>query len=518
MSMQTETAMSFYLVRVDRDENDKIQETPLADFGTFESGVEAARRAKAASTSLGAKVQCRRLSQAGDWRAPIKAMFESGEIRPLPEKWSLPLIEDHFAHTNDEHPGVICFVDGEANGIIKRFTMLKPGRYITRFHEEAHGQLDDATRRKMIALIDPSGEIHFAKTPKEIERVYVKGPESCMDGEHDFSDLPIWPTAVYGAGDLAVAYTVNNRGRIQSRALCWPEKKLFGRTYGAEERMKEALEAEGFKSIRNERVKEGSTLHFGGAKLLKEQIDDSSDFVMPYFDDILCAIDRGDHFEIVNVMPKDQETRFVTSGGTEGQCELKRYCVKMQGAHDASDFMFVHGVNAEWSAVARHHYAFKCDMTQKWWTKDFKVQMENYQSWSKEAFAEHGAVCAQSGTNFPKDRMTEAKDGKLVARVNLVRYNRQLEINEGRAKSRPHFTERDSSYGSRLFDWHQSRWDQERDAYRRAVQDVTLTVTSNEMSSRTIGEWVDVMMRERRVQDDFSIDQILVDPFNENAA
>jgi hypothetical protein len=76
--------------------------------------------------------------------------------------------------------------------------------------------------------------------------VEAGGPSSCMDGEHDFHNLVRWPTAPYGAGDLAVAYTKNANGRIQSRCLCWPEKKLFGRIYGDFQRMKAAMEAEGF--------------------------------------------------------------------------------------------------------------------------------------------------------------------------------------------------------------------------------------------------------------------------------
>ncbi|TYO68555.1 hypothetical protein FXV83_00295 [Bradyrhizobium hipponense] len=140
-------------------------------------------------------------------------------------------IKDHFAHLDpDQHPGMICFTENDQLGIIDRVTALTPGRYITRFYETEEKMADDQ-RRKLIAAIDPSGELQFAWTPEEIERVYKEGPSSCMDGTHHFN-TPVWPTSVYGAGDLALAYQVNAKGRIQSRCLVWLEKKLYGRISG----------------------------------------------------------------------------------------------------------------------------------------------------------------------------------------------------------------------------------------------------------------------------------------------
>ena len=98
----------------------------------------------------------------------------------------------------------------------------------------------------------------------EIERVYLEGPTSCMSYEAGDEDIreSIHPVRVYGAGDLAVAYMRNARGKINARTICRPEKKVYGRLYGASGRLREALEAQGFKRGRGE--------DFVGSKFLIE--------------------------------------------------------------------------------------------------------------------------------------------------------------------------------------------------------------------------------------------------------
>src|ERR1700688_4461153 len=116
--MQTEKQM-FYLVRLDRDGSGNLVETPLPDYGTFDKGADAAKASKAAAAALGgAKVQCRRIAQAGDWRAAMMKRFESGELMPLPQKWDLAPIADHFAHIATQDTSLIGYIDSEEHGII----------------------------------------------------------------------------------------------------------------------------------------------------------------------------------------------------------------------------------------------------------------------------------------------------------------------------------------------------------------------------------------------------------------
>jgi len=326
-------------------------DVPIPDYGPYEKGSEAAKFAKVLTDQLGRKVQPRRISQAPDWRARQKLRLDDGTLRPLPVKWDLAPIQDHFAHLPIDDQSKVAFTESEELGIIDRVTALTPGRYLTRFYPE----VDDDKRRQLIAAIDPSGEIFYARTPDEITKVYQEGPSSCMDAKQEhasFWDYPCWPTAPYGAGDLAVAYTVNNRGRIQSRTLCWPEKKQFGRVYGDIQRMTAAMKAEGYEDIRTDR---GDS--FVGAKLLKVPTGDPFEYVMPYFDDIEYAVDNGDHFMTSDDKPEGG--KYCNCGGSNGLSVMYQWCPKLKDHRSCSEFSFVHGANEEWSSPARRDHALR---------------------------------------------------------------------------------------------------------------------------------------------------------------
>jgi hypothetical protein len=405
--MQTEQTM-FYLVRLDRDADGNLVETPLPDAGTFDKGADAAKASKTVAAQSGLKVQCRRKAQAGDWRPLMQKRLESGELTLLPTKWNLDPIKDHFAHLATIDNSKIGFIENDDNGIIQKITVLTPGRYISRFYESDDRKMVDANRRKLIAAIDPSGEVFFATTPEEIEHVYKTGPDSCMDGKHEFDDLSCWPTAPYGAGDLAVAYTKNSKGRIQSRTLCWPDKKVHGRCYGDIERMRAAMAAEGYTDLRegkNEKVNP-----FIGARLLKVPHDeDEYEYVIPYFDDINVAIDMGDYF--VTAQAGQEGQMWVCSGGSSsGTAQLMTLCPRIQIAVQASEMRWVHGVEEKWSHSAIRDHGFVCAGSGKTWSRDCRIVLGDGKHWSKEWFAEHGANCAATGKAWPKSVMVQKGD------------------------------------------------------------------------------------------------------------
>ncbi|WP_029081191.1 hypothetical protein [Bradyrhizobium sp. th.b2] len=399
----------FYLVRLDRDADNNLVETPLPDYGTFEKGADAAKASKTAAATTGAKVQCRRIAQAGDWRAAMQKRMESGELTPLPSKWTLDPIKDHFAHLRANDSSKIAFIESEEHGIIQKLTALTPGRYITRFYELEDQKMDDAKRRALIAAVDPSGEIFFAKTPDEITYVYKNGPSSCMDGDHNFSHLPVWPVAPYGAGDLAVAYTKNTRGRIQSRALCWPEKKLHGRCYGDIARLRSALAAEGYTDLRDGGDNKVNT--FVGARLLKipnENYDHQ--YIVPYFDDIGVGVDMGDHFVTAD---KWEAGKHYVCSSSSGVSQMHARCPKEDVAVYVSDMRFVHGADQLWSSGAIKRHAFTCLGSGKIWSRDYKVTLYDGTAWSKEWFDEHGEHCIYTHSNRPKDEMVQKGDKRM---------------------------------------------------------------------------------------------------------
>jgi hypothetical protein len=398
----------FYLVRLDRDADGNLVETPLPDAGTFDKGADAAKASKTVAATTGLKVQCRRIAQAGDWRAAMQKRLDSGDLTPLPKKWDLEPIKDHFAHLWAPDASKIAFIESEDHGIIQKLTALTPGRYISRFYETDDSKMVDKRRRELIAAIDPSGEVFYATTPEEIVYVYKHGPSSCMDGDHDFHDLSEWPVAPYGAGDLAVAYTKNSKGRIQSRALCWPEKKLHGRCYGDIERMRSALAAEGYSDLRKGTGLKQDT--FVGARLLKipnEGCDHQ--FIIPYFDDIGVAIDDGEYFVTAAAAPTEAGPKYVTSSSS-GHSNLQTRCPKIGSAYQVSNMVYVHGADQLWSTHAIEKYAFTCGGSGKIWDREFRVQMGDGTSWSKEWFEQHGERCAVTYKAWPKSVMVQKGD------------------------------------------------------------------------------------------------------------
>jgi hypothetical protein len=388
--------MSFFLVRLEPGVDGKMVDVPIPDFGPYEKGPEAAKFAKQLSEQLGFKVQPRRSSQAPDWRARQAQRLEDGTLTRLPAKWDVAPITDHFAHLEPaKHPGMICFTENEDLGIIDRFTVLTPGRYLARYY----GAMSDSEQRRLIAAVDPSGQLFLAWTPEEIVRVYKEGPSSCMDGIHNFDKLPVHPTYVYGAGDLAIAYTMNAQNRIQSRAMVWPEKKLFGRVYGDVERMTALLLDEGYDSDRDCNSADGNGGHFNGVKLLKVLFENSTKAVMPYLDDIALSVDAGDHWISVETTPARSDTDHPDvchSGGTSGYALIKQWCPKLLEYYDKDKFRYVRGVDQHWCLFAVSSYAFTCSQTNEIWPNEKKVQLRGGQLVCEEWFAEHGAVCEGS--------------------------------------------------------------------------------------------------------------------------
>ncbi|WP_316207481.1 hypothetical protein [Bradyrhizobium sp. SZCCHNR3118] len=385
-----------------------MRDVPLPDHDPFEKGPDAAKAAKALTEQLGYKVQPRRMTQAPDWRARQRERIATGELKPLPAAWDLPEIVDHFAHLDPRDPAKIAYTASPEHGTIDRTTSLTPGRYISRFFDP----ISDEHRRKLIAAIDPSGEVFFATTAEEITRIYKTGPKSCMSGEYadNFALLPAWPSEAYAAGDLALAYQINASGSIQSRALCWPEKKIFGRMYGDPARLQPALEAEGYRYIRNDNTVDGNNKleSIVGAKLKKIPTGRRDDeFVVPYFDDIKVAIDMGDHF--VSAEAGEIGQVYIVSGGSNtGVSVLHKFCPKLDQSFPAREFLFVHGANQEWSKKAIEKFAFTCSGTGKLWSSEHKVRMATpgiY--WSQEHFAEHGEHCTVTGKNHPKSEMVQ---------------------------------------------------------------------------------------------------------------
>jgi hypothetical protein len=369
----------------------------------FDTGREAAEVARKLTAERGEKVQPRPLADDGEWKRREALRFEDGTYQHVPfndapwflgsEPW-----REHFLHVSTERPDMVAFTESPAKGAADRQTRLKVGVYLTRYFSEVLSP--DEIRDIATAFTSEREEnlLLFARTADEIERVYVKGPSSCMAYEADEFSSPFHPVRVYAAGDLAVAYIERDEA-ITGRVLVWPERKIYGRMYGDVTRLRKLLLAAGYQNDA-----------LDGARMLRVECGDG--FVAPYVDGALRARDTG-HFLIID------EDGDVTCDRTDGVTEpMGEPCERCEERHDPSEMRHVHFMNwrghvsgGDWCESCRDERAFLCDATSEWWDYDNRVEMADGEEWSRSHFENHGFTCDATGENYPNSERVTMADG-----------------------------------------------------------------------------------------------------------
>lgn len=206
-------------------------------------------------------------------------------------RFGLTPIQDHFLHVsvrNDQVDAEALMVSFTLNETKGRQDRQEAGRRIGRYLKEFYPNLtsDDITRLsgEINAVYNPLG-IRFATTRAEIRWVYEHCGShcgSCMT--HPISHyngrlrtMNVHPAEAYAGPDLAIAYQVNNHGEVTGRAICWPEKKIYGRIYSSDQsRFRQALEDAGFRN--------GNMLGARMTPISVEEVDNVIYFAMPYVD------------------------------------------------------------------------------------------------------------------------------------------------------------------------------------------------------------------------------------------
>jgi hypothetical protein len=172
---------------------------------------------------------------------------------------------------------------------------MAPSSYLGRFFGNTLGGYEISTIATK--LLHGDVEVKYSREPEDFERVYENqevfhshsSNPSCMRYERDYFQSKSsghHPAYVFGAGDLAIAWIEDKSTsdfKIKARAVVYPDKMTYVRTYGVSEEMNmvlaNALGAAGYKR-RND---------LAGARLLK--IECKGGLVMPYID--------GDHYLFV---------------------------------------------------------------------------------------------------------------------------------------------------------------------------------------------------------------------------
>lgn len=338
-----------------------------------------------------------------DWRLVCDWRFRAHEWEML--QWagvvswfprSHIALSKHFAHVAKSDPSKIAFVEDDAKGRADRITVMKPGRFLTKFFSDVltPEEIGDLANR-FIARSKP-GTLHFAKTADEIERVYLEGPSSCM--AHDASDYQSseHPVRVYAAGDLQVAYIV--RGDITARAVVWPEKKIYGRIYGDADRLRPALEKEGYT--------EG---YLTGARLLR--IEDDGYLICPYLDGDCTVRDEGDYLVIGGDIDADSTSGLIEDYRISCEC-----CGDRINPH-RDDYSYVQvdrwGNQEVYCSHCEENRTVYCEHEEITVPEDDAVDLADGTFVSKWYFNDNGAMCEGNGENYLDVDMIELADGTL---------------------------------------------------------------------------------------------------------
>ena len=367
---------------------------------------------------------------------------------------------------SDTNPALLAYFQNADKAHRNVWTLIKPGRYLAQ-------HLADYLNPKQIKYwaewqakgTQPTDEtalpvVHFADTPDEIEQVYVTGPASCMSYEARSFNSPDHPTRIYGAGDLAIAHTVDpeidpeTRGHVIARAICWPERKVFGRVYptiddaeGHAEDLRAALYALGYRSAH-----ECSGTGLDGARMLRIEVDHDH-VVMPFLDAPYPAFDDDGDFLILR---RDGSGEFQGTN-TEGTARLTpeyeytcEHCA--EGFNDGGSTVYLSCASdgghhsQDWCECCTSNSTFTCEgfseifsddvesaewngdtYTAAWldantFISDFSgdrfgdseaVSMVNGDTWSYDEFNRHGQVL--DGENWPNDDAEEEIERRAAA-------------------------------------------------------------------------------------------------------
>lgn len=288
---------------------------------TFPDGETAAAYARAHTEASGMKYQPRRFKSTGvDWRKRENKRFYDGSYRPVPwegEDWWRGSDPDlnHFAHVSIDNGAKVAFTPDVQHGEDDRQIRIKPGAYLQRFFGHDIDMEDIRYWASVFSSDFDELEFGLARTPAMVRKVYELGPESCMSHHADnFDSGKQHPCEVYAGPDLAVAYLKltspdtqedeegNEREvHYSARCLVWPEKKIYGRIYGDEGRLRALLEREGYKPgkltgarIRRVVLKENFHMYHEDRELGVER----PLFVLPYIDNVKAVKDAGKYLVI----------------------------------------------------------------------------------------------------------------------------------------------------------------------------------------------------------------------------
>lgn len=348
----------------------------------------------------GDKWQPRLAAREKNWREREAARFENKDYEAVPwasdPDWirltaGREPFDTHMLHVSTADPEkTIAYTPDNEYGETDRQLRTTPARYLEKFASS----LGKATIARYVAQYQQATlQLVFEITQDEakILDAYNRGPDSCMKGgasrffgAQATKNPDLWPhpmAALADGPDLALAI-MSRRGAITGRALCWPEKKLYGRIYGGDRNLLlENFQTLGFKEgpflgARVKNLKLGSEKH-GRFRTMAYQ-DSAMHYAVP-------KDATGPDFpfwEIVQGSANARDPRQRFHPGARGSVELPTSvtCQKLGtvswAALDQFSAQRMHTVylsadRAEtWSQAAVDKFAYYCPLSARWVSKE----------------------------------------------------------------------------------------------------------------------------------------------------
>jgi hypothetical protein len=309
---------------------------PNGQYYVFQNVKEAMGLVEEITKLTGSKIHPTKIN-AGDnfnWQKREKERIKSGQYARPSYLDRLEISETHFLHLSKEKDGTLAYTKNEISGIMDVQSKISFQGYIEKF-------VLDLPKKTIQSLLEEHESIFsidnvfFATTPEEIREVYNNYDEnisalagSCMRHNMKHFLAPQHPCEVYGAGDLAIAYRKNDKGKTIERALCWPEKKLYSRMYSSTDFLHRALQKRKFK--KSAYYPQGCE-PMAGARLLRiTHKEDSSIFLIPSIDEPIQVYDFGDYLRTSSVSNPTRERVAITTSGWSGVIRQRRHCPQCQ--------------------------------------------------------------------------------------------------------------------------------------------------------------------------------------------
>ena len=157
----------------------------------------------------------------------------------------------HSLHMPREaaNAGNVAFAESPSKLVADRFTVMKPGRYLTKFFGGRLSEGDIKLWAERYAALFKPAELHFAEGSdsngkRDWQRVYAEGPQSCMKGSED---VHIY---AHEKSVLRLAYMMREK-EIISRCIVREDNKEYIRVYPSSDcientQLRVALEAAGY--------------------------------------------------------------------------------------------------------------------------------------------------------------------------------------------------------------------------------------------------------------------------------